>query len=648
MPAFTLGGLFNKLRPTAEAGSDADLLRRFVQARDAEAFAEIVRRHGGMVLAVCRRVLGDGPDAEDAHQVAFMALARDAGKIDSPHALGGWLYRVAWLTARKLAGRVHRRKPEPLTTDPPANMSPAPENDVRAVIDEELLGLPERFRAVAVLCLVEGRTNTEAAGLLGIPKGTVDSRLSTAKQKLRERLLRRGVAAATLLCVEQWLTSETSAAATRASALAANTITVALDYAAGVPTAGTEHLIHTANGVRPVTNSLKWLAAVMFTTALVGGGGVGVYVASAQEKGKPPADTKKPDEKKPATDTPKPDKPGETKRPVTNADDVQQALKAVVSLPEGKTPLGEILKEFEREHGLTIRLDSAAFRRQGWQNIPDYEDINSIYAKAVSIHGLNRVPLDDALRDLLAQIYFSTGDGRVQLLSYRIKGTQILIMPEYQPATLPGSGVNGDPVMNGSPGNLIEQMYGESVTVRYKNKPLEAVIEDLQERTGANIVLNGKVLPDLDKATVTANFNDARLLTVLKIIGDMHGLKPVVIDNVFYLTDRDSADELQKEVNHDLFPSTPPPANKCGGRSRHRVGVGSNPPNPRGRGSFVTWPVPPWLRQRSPRGSFPPRSPSPPPSLGRASGGRHRRTCSDCPLSCTPPARPSRATRRTS
>ncbi len=315
MPAFTLGGLFNKLRPPAEAGSDAALLRRFVQTRDAEAFAEIVRRHGAMVLAVGRRVLGDGPDAEDAHQIAFMALARDAGKIDDPQALGGWLYRVAWLTARKLAGRVHRRKPEPLVSDPAITMPSPPDNDVRAVIDEELLGLPERFRAVAVLCLVEGRTNTEAAGLLGIPKGTVDSRLSTAKQKLRERLLRRGIAAAALLSVEQWLTSETSAAPTRAVALAANAITVALDYAAGVSTAGTEHLIHTANGVRPVTNSLKWLAALMFTTALIGGGGVGVAVATAGDKPTPAADAKaKADPKNPA-DPKQPakpaDKPGE-------------------------------------------------------------------------------------------------------------------------------------------------------------------------------------------------------------------------------------------------------------------------------------------------------------------------------------------------
>lgn len=567
MAALTLGGLFSKLRPPAEAGSDAALLDRFTQIRDTEAFAEIVRRHGAMVLAVCRRVLGDGPDAEDAHQIAFMALARDAGRIADARALSGWLYRVAWLTARKLAGRVHRRKPEPLTTEPTATMPSSSENDVRAVIDEELLGLPERFRSVAVLCLIEGRTNTEVAGLLGIPKGTVDSRLSTAKAKLRERLLRRGVAAAALLMIERLLTSETSAAATRAAALAANTITVALDYAAGVPAAGTEHLLHTANGVRPVSHNLKWLAALLFTTALMGGGGVGVYMASAGEKdktadAKKPADEKKPgDEKIPATDAAKPDKPGELKSEkmaVKRADDVQRVLKSDVSIDDGTFPFDVILEGLGKEHGLTIRLDTAAFVRRGWVQAPEFENnYEGIRKKQIVLKGLGRVPLEDVLREILSQVSYGP-NGRSQLLSYRIKGNQILIIPEYQPASVPGSGVTGDPMVTNTNNNLLEEMYGEPVTVRYKKKLLAEVIEDLQDRTGANIVLNGKALPELDKAMVTANFNDTRLLTVLKIVGDMHGLKPVVIDNVFYLTDRERAEELQKEVNRDLFGAPTP------------------------------------------------------------------------------------------
>ncbi|MCU0702394.1 MAG: RNA polymerase sigma factor [Fimbriiglobus sp.] len=561
MTTLSLGGLFGRLRPPADAGSDADLLRRFVQTHEAEAFAEIARRHGAMVLAVCRRVLGNMPDAEDAHQVAFMALARDAGKIADPNALGGWLYRVAWLSARKLAGRVHRCKPEPLTTDPAVMMPPPIENDMRAVIDEELLALPARFRSVAVLCLVEGRTNTEAAGLLGIPKGTVDSRLSTAKQKLRERLIRRGIAAAALLAVENLLTSETAAASTRAAVLATSVITVALDYAAGVPTVGAEHLLHTANGVRPMANNLKWLVVLAFSTTVVGGGGVGMYVAAQEKK---PAEAKKAaDEKKlPAED----EKPEAKAVSLKTADDVQKVLKAEVSISGDGLKLGDVFDRLEAEHGLNIRLDTASFRRRGWgEGDAEYEDLQQgIYSRPIRATGLKRVPIEDALRELLAQVRGGSSEGQMHLLSYRIKGNSILIVPEYKPATIPNSGQNGEPGQQlVTPGQLLEDMYGEPVTVRYKNKPLAEVVEDLQERTGANIVLNAKALPDVDKTTVTANFNDVRLLTALKIVGDMHGLKPVVIDNVFYLTDAARAEKLQAEVNRDLFGTPPaPPVNK--------------------------------------------------------------------------------------
>jgi hypothetical protein len=327
-----------------------------------------------------------------------------------------------------------------------------------------------------------------------------------------------------------------------------------------VPTAGTEHLLHTANGVRPVTNHLKWLAVALFTTAVVSGSGVGVYIASAQEKGKP-AETKQPDEKKPAAETPKPDTP---KAEVKTADDVQKALKAVVTVAEAEAAIGDILHDFELEHGLTIRLDTVAFRRHGWHTTPEFEDINNILTRRVKMSALNRVPLEDALRAVLAHVWNTGPDGRLQFATYRIKGTQILIVPEYQPTVVPGSGANGEPFMTTITNIFIEQMYGETVTVRYKKKSLTDVIDDLQERTGANIVLNMRNVPegDPDKAMVTANFNDTRLLTVLKIVGDMHGLKPVVIDNVFYLTDRESADELQAEVNRDLFPTPPAPETK--------------------------------------------------------------------------------------
>ena len=132
-----ISGLFRRL-PPPDAAADAALLTRFVHTHDEPAFAEIVRRHGAMVLGVCRRRLGNGPDADDAYQVTFLALARDARKIAARESLAGWLYRVAHLTALKLAGRVHRHRPDALTTDPAAPMTREPDADLKAVLDEEL------------------------------------------------------------------------------------------------------------------------------------------------------------------------------------------------------------------------------------------------------------------------------------------------------------------------------------------------------------------------------------------------------------------------------------------------------------------------------------------------------------------------------
>src|SRR5438270_3453540 len=184
-------------RVSAAHLADGDLLRRFTIGRDQAAFAELVRRHGPMVLGVCRRVAGDGHDAEDAFQAAFLVLARKAGAVGEPGRLGNWLYGVACRTAlRARAAAARRRKREGPLVDVPATDRPCPAEaaDLRRVLDEEIARLPDRFRAPVVLCYLEGRTNAEAARLLGCPTGTVLSRLATARAKLRARLTRRGVA----------------------------------------------------------------------------------------------------------------------------------------------------------------------------------------------------------------------------------------------------------------------------------------------------------------------------------------------------------------------------------------------------------------------------------------------------------------------
>jgi RNA polymerase sigma factor (sigma-70 family) len=176
----------------ARATTDTELLRRFIDTRDDSAFTALVARHGPLVLGVCRRILPDPHDAEEAFQATFLVLARRADSVAQPALLANWLFGVARRTAlRARSGRRHRVG----ATIPELA---APESSVeafelRAVLDEEIGGLPEKYRAPVVLCYLEGRTNEEAARLLACPIGTVFTRLAWARERLRVRLARRGI-----------------------------------------------------------------------------------------------------------------------------------------------------------------------------------------------------------------------------------------------------------------------------------------------------------------------------------------------------------------------------------------------------------------------------------------------------------------------
>ncbi|MHB1558602.1 MAG: sigma-70 family RNA polymerase sigma factor [Isosphaeraceae bacterium] len=181
--------------------SDRQLLERFVAGESAEAaFEALVDRHGPMVRSVCRSMLGGRDDADDAFQATFLVLARCAGTIRSGDALGSWLYGVACRVsarARADAGRrrmlerylVERARVEPSGSDRP-RPEPMPE------VLEELERLPERYRAPIVLCYLEGRSHEQAAGILGCAQRTVETRLRRGRARLKDRLVRRGLAPA--------------------------------------------------------------------------------------------------------------------------------------------------------------------------------------------------------------------------------------------------------------------------------------------------------------------------------------------------------------------------------------------------------------------------------------------------------------------
>jgi RNA polymerase sigma factor (sigma-70 family) len=176
--------------------SDEKLLTAFVAERDEAAFASLVRRHGPMVWAVCRRILGNPHDAEDAFQASFLVLARKAASIAARELLANWLYGVAHRTARhaRIAAAKRRVKERQVKVMPERPVvQPALEHDVLPLFDQELSRLADRYRTVLVLCDLEGKTRREAAQQLGVPEGTVAGRLARARSLLAQRLKRHGV-----------------------------------------------------------------------------------------------------------------------------------------------------------------------------------------------------------------------------------------------------------------------------------------------------------------------------------------------------------------------------------------------------------------------------------------------------------------------
>jgi RNA polymerase sigma factor (sigma-70 family) len=180
-------------RPDAPA--DRHLLERFLEQGDDAAFAQLVERHGPMVRATSRRCLGDTLDADEVFQATFVILARKAATVRA-ELLGPWLHRVAVNAAHRAAAQARRRRTverQVASMPEPAPRPTAVPPEWLGLFHEELERLPERYRAALVLCELQGQGRAEAALALGVPEGTLSSRLARGRVLLRRRLMRRGV-----------------------------------------------------------------------------------------------------------------------------------------------------------------------------------------------------------------------------------------------------------------------------------------------------------------------------------------------------------------------------------------------------------------------------------------------------------------------
>lgn len=178
--------------------SDADLLQRFLVDRQDEVFAQLVQRHGPMVWGLCRRLLHHHADAEDAFQATFLTLFQQARRIQKQSSLAAWLYGVAGRIACKIKRTRARAEQRELKHARPEAQTEGTSWDqaIRDIMDAELARLPAHYREPLLLCYLQGQSQALAAQTLGWPIGTVAGRLSRAKELLRSRLIRRGVAPA--------------------------------------------------------------------------------------------------------------------------------------------------------------------------------------------------------------------------------------------------------------------------------------------------------------------------------------------------------------------------------------------------------------------------------------------------------------------
>jgi RNA polymerase sigma factor (sigma-70 family) len=329
--------LRNVVAPRTEADvSDGQLLQRFLHSRDEDAFAVLVRRHGRLVWDVCRHVLRQEQDAEDAFQATFLILADKAASIRKRASIASWLHgvalRVAW-NARKSA--LHRLKyecrAEERSVEPAVNAAAL--REVQTILDEEVQRLPEKYRAPFVLCCLQGKSREEAARELGWKEGTLSSRLALARERLQQRLTRRGVT----------LTAALSAAAIAGNDAAALPIARAIAAAGKLPVTVSVQATILAKGVLKsmmLTRMKIGAGLVLLFGSLMAGGAVAIRQVETkkQPQPQPQAESKPAEQQRAAVDVhgdPLP--PGAVVRLGTTRFRAGGNISALAFSPDGKT-----------------------------------------------------------------------------------------------------------------------------------------------------------------------------------------------------------------------------------------------------------------------------------------------------------------------
>lgn len=360
MPAHALSDFLRRVGNVAvrQAGAnstEAELLGRFVARRDEAAFTALLARYGPLVLGVCRRLLPETADADDAFQATFLVLVRRAASIRQPHLLGSWLHGVACRVARRARVRTIRRQVREAALDPDgavAASAPPADPDLTPVVQEEVGRLPAKYRDAVVLCYLEGRTHEEAARLLGWPVGTVKGRLARARDLLRSRLTRRGLAGTAVAGM---------AVAAVPPRLFATTVEAAMGFAAGKAAAGgtaSAAAVALAKGALRTMLLARLKLVAAFAVLLAGlavGTGIFVYRAVAEGPGTGGASEGK-----------------EAARPKSDKERIQGSWKVVSVEKDGKEQDDDEAKQIKR-FTWDIGPEKITIHQGGFDHVSSYK-----------------------------------------------------------------------------------------------------------------------------------------------------------------------------------------------------------------------------------------------------------------------------------
>ncbi len=534
---------------------DADLLRRFAATRDESAFELLVRRHADLVWKVCRGVLRHHADAEDAFQATFLALARKADAIRTPCA-AGWLQRVAIHAALKQKAKSARYS----ATELPEQAVATPDPELAAIVHEELANLPEAFRLPVLLCDLEGHTHAEAAKQLGWPIGTVSGRLSRARERLRERLTRRGVAPVLVV-----------------GSLAASSGTVRAAVAVGVGTlpAPSGVLALTTEVLSTMQTTKRNLIGVVMALMLgVAGGGTLVALGQAETPA-PMASTAPPEQAKPAApEKPRLAGPKERAQSQRNLRAIAQAIQAY-HLDKGHLPT-DILDAKTKKPLLSWRVailpyieqrnvhkllkldeswDSETNKQMGMVRI-------KLFSAAVNVRGDDPAAMTYVKRFTGAGTLHQPGtdldvtkapDGRPMTLLLAEVGDPVPWMKPDDPILEPADAA--DPFKPKAPA-VWKGPYANVVTVAFADTMSFSLKPDLpKDRVHSLIYWNdGMVLPDRGElvAAPTEAQDTADVAALLKIAREM-------VDQLVKLTEEEAKlrGELAKLRSQPSDQSTP-------------------------------------------------------------------------------------------